>query len=99
MSDSPSLSPSPGSDSTSNERQCGFCNLVFDSEEDRDEHARYNSSGCSEHNVCFISRENYTHAKAKMHTKCFVPGCETKYADDLDWSDRDIERHVRSAHM
>lgn len=102
MSDTRSRSPSPASTlstlSSTSGRYCSFCETTFDTESEKNDHCSYNNSGCLKHLECFPSRENYKHGKDNFHTQCFVPGCNSKYADDLDWEDKDIMRHVRSAH-
>ncbi|KAI1083353.1 hypothetical protein F5B20DRAFT_461171 [Whalleya microplaca] len=98
LSDSPVNSPGANSSSTTSEIHCSFCNMTFDYESEKEEHCDSNNSGCSEHTECFPSSENYKHAKEEFHTRCFVPGCDTKFRDDLDWTNQEIVRHVKWAH-
>ncbi|PQM43528.1 hypothetical protein VC83_09655 [Pseudogymnoascus destructans] len=95
---SPSNAGSRDSESEIN-RTCHFCNLIFSDRNGKEAHNTYYTSGCEKHATCFPAKDNYSHARQKYHTQCFVPGCDSKYTEpDLEWDDDTIERHVRARH-
>ena len=76
---------------------CSFCHTDFSSESLYKSHQEHNNSGCAEHGKCFPASKNYDHAKTVYHTRCFVPGCNSIYADE-DRGDKDIVAHVGEEH-
>lgn len=95
---SPASRSSSSSSGTSDEpKKCGFCELWFESNSDYNDHADENNSGCSKHKLCFSYSDNYQHAKDSYHVRCFVPGCDSYYADS-DYTDKEIVKHVWQEH-
>ncbi|CAF9942854.1 hypothetical protein IMSHALPRED_005177, partial [Imshaugia aleurites] len=101
MSSPRSLSPtrSSSSESRAERTRCDFCELWFESNEEHDDHRDENTSGCSQHKICFPRSDNYQHAKDDYHESCFVPGCDSYHADaSAGYTDEEIMDHVWDEH-
>ena len=101
MSSPRSLSPTRSSSSVSRDerKRCDTCELWFESDDEYDDHKNENTSGCSQHKICFPISDNYQHAKDKYHEYCFVLGCDFNHADaSSGYSDTEIMDHVWDEH-
>ena len=78
--------------------QCDWCGAGFENENLLQTHWQANA-GCRQHGVCFPVGQTWKHAKEYRHTKCFMPGCQTKFALEHGWADREIEDHVFNEHV
>lgn len=78
--------------------QCNWCKKWFGNREARDDHDRFSPSGCAAHEECFGHSENVIHARRRVHSRCFVPGCTSRYKETDNWSDSQIMAHVEAEH-
>ncbi|KPI44441.1 uncharacterized protein AB675_8536 [Cyphellophora attinorum] len=89
--------PSRPTSSRGTRTKCERCFTWFESKERYDRHRRRKDSGCDSHRVCFPGMENMDHAKKHHHKRCFVEGCDSKFARH-DYSDETIQDHVFEKH-
>lgn len=78
--------------------QCEWCEKFFATQAMLDKHNEDFPSGCSVHSQCFGKGDNLVHATRKVHERCFVLGCKSKFRTEEGWENSAIVEHVKEEH-
>jgi hypothetical protein len=78
--------------------QCEVCGVWFPNQDALDSHRRRFVMSCDEHGICSTSDRTYVHAQDFEHTRCFVPGCKSKYRFETGWPTTEVKQHIKNKH-
>ena len=83
---------SPSASTAVFRERCPDCRNWFSSKDRYDKHMT-KGTFCKKHNKCLRRNDCYDHARRLQHTRCFVKGCNFKYAYG-DFTGKEIEDHI-----